>query len=107
MRSLSVLGLFLLVNGVFAEDTMVIELKIKNHKFDKEVLSVPANVKFKIKVTNEDANSEEFESRAMVVEKFIGPKKSMTITLGPLKPGSYDYFGDFHPSTAKGTLTAK
>ncbi len=102
---LVLLGL-LFSTSLFAEDK-IIELRIKDHKFNIEKLEVKANEKFKIKVFNDDASSEEFESKTMIVEKFIGPKKSLVITLGPLKPGTYEYFGDFHPSTAKGVLTAK
>jgi DNA polymerase III delta subunit len=102
---LILLGLLFSTN-LFADDK-IIELRIKDHKFNIEKLEVKANEKFKIKVFNDDASSEEFESKTMIVEKFIGPKKSLVITLGPLKPGTYEYFGDFHQSTAKGVLTAK
>lgn len=100
-----VLGLGLTMNA-FA-DMPYFELRIKNHKFDIERLEVPAGVKFKIKVINEDPTSEEFESNTMIVEKFLGPKKSIVVTLGPLKPGTYEYFGEFHMKTAKGIVVAK
>lgn len=106
MKFLAILG-FLLTSNIFAEEMTLYELKIKNHKFDKEVMTVPAGKKFKLKIINEDLSSEEFESLSMIVEKFIGPKRSITVTIGPLKPGAYDYFGEFHASTAKGILTAK
>ncbi|MBC7715209.1 MAG: cupredoxin domain-containing protein [Rhizobacter sp.] len=101
------ISLALLSNVAFADDLKIIELHIKNHKYDLEKIEVEANKKFKLKIYNDDSSSEEFESKSMVVEKFIGPKKSITITIGPLKPGSYDYFADFHPSTGKGILIAK
>jgi hypothetical protein len=101
------LALIVLSNVAMAEDLKVIELHIKDHKYDLEKIEVEANKKFKLKIYNDDSSSEEFESRSMVVEKFIGPKKSIIITLGPLKPGTYDYFADFHKSTGKGVLTAK
>jgi plastocyanin len=82
-------------------------LRIKNHKFNIEKIEVPAGKKFKIKVINEDSTSEEFESNSMIVEKFLGPKRSLTVTLGPLKPGTYEYFGEFHMKTAKGIVIAK
>ena len=101
------LGFILFTNIASAQDMKIIELHIKNHKYDIEKIEVEANKKFKLKIYNDDPSSEEFESRSMVVEKFIGPKKSITITIGPLKPGTYDYFADFHPSTGKGILIAK
>lgn len=93
--------------NTMADDMPYFELKIKNHKFDIEKIEVPAGKKFKIKVINEDSTSEEFESNSMIVEKFLGPKRSLTVTLGPLKPGTYEYFGEFHMKTAKGIVIAK
>lgn len=90
-----------------AEEMPYFELRIKNHKFNIEKIEVPAGKKFKIKVINEDPTSEEFESNSMIVEKFLGPKRSLTVTLGPLKPGTYEYFGEFHMKTAKGIVIAK
>lgn len=92
---------------VMAEEMPYFELRIKNHKFNIEKIEVPAGKKFKIKVINEDPTSEEFESNSMIVEKFLGPKRSLTVTLGPLKPGTYEYFGEFHMKTAKGIVIAK
>lgn len=103
---LGIAALGLLMQTAFAEDG-ILELRIKDHKYYPEQLEVKSGERFKIRVTNEDSTSEEFESKTMVIEKFIGPKRSIVITLGPLKPGSYDFFGCFHPSTAKGQITAK
>ncbi len=82
-------------------------LTIKDHRFSPTELTVPAGKKFRIVVDNQDATAEEFESKALRVEKVIPGKKKATINLGPLKPGSYAFVGEFHESTAKGTLVAK
>ncbi len=84
-----------------------LELRIKGHRYYPELLEVKAGERFKIRITNEDPSSEEFESKSLIIEKFIGPKRTITVTLGPLKPGSYDFFGCFHPQTAKGQIVAK
>jgi plastocyanin len=107
MKYLLAAALMVMASVLSAEEMVTYELKIKAHKFDKETLTVPAGKKFKLKIINEDPSSEEFESLSMIVEKFIGPKRSITVTIGPLKPGAYDYFGEFHASTCKGILTAK
>jgi hypothetical protein len=101
------MALMLLTNIALADEIPMFELRIKDHKFNNPALVVPANQKFKLKIINEDPSSEEFESASMTVEKFIGPKKTISITLGPLKPGTYDYFGEFHRATCTGKLTAK
>lgn len=89
------------------EGESILELHIKDHVYTPNVLEVKAGERFKIRVFNDDPTSEEFESKAMIIEKFIGPKRSIVITLGPLKPGTYDFFGCFHPQTAKGQIIAK
>ena len=95
------------VQSVIADDANIQILTIRDHKYYPEKLEVKAGERFKLKIVNEDATSEEFESKAMIIEKFISPKKSIVVNLGPLKPGNYDFFGCFHPDTAKGVLTAK
>ncbi|WP_448208112.1 cupredoxin domain-containing protein [Azospirillum sp. sgz302134] len=80
---------------------------IKDHVFQPSEVTVPANQKVTLVVDNQDPSSEEFESKSMKIEKIIGPNKQARITVGPLKPGQYDFFGEFHEKTAKGVLTAK
>ncbi len=96
-----------LVNLNAHADEAIPELRIKDHRYTPDYLEVKAGQRFKIKVFNDDPTSEEFESKSMIIEKFIAPKRSITITLGPLKPGEYDFFGCFHPQTAKGKIVAK
>ena len=43
----------------------------------------------------------------MKVEKVIPGKSKGVIRMGPLKPGHYPFFGEFHEATAKGTLMAE
>lgn len=102
-----ILFFFCLSNSSVRAEDPIPELIIKDHRYTPEILEVKAGVRFKIKVTNQDPSSEEFESRSMIIEKFIGPKRSIVITLGPLKPGSYDFFGCFHPDTAMGKIIVK
>jgi len=83
-------------------------LTIKDHKFQPERLEVPAGVKFKLTVKNDDPTAEEFESFELNREKVVPPGKEIPVFLGPLDPGrQYPFFGDFHRDTAKGVLVAK
>lgn len=82
-----------------------ITLTIKDHKFTPEKITAPAGERVQLVVVNEDATPEEFESRELRVEKFVAPKGRITLTVGSRKAGDYAFFGDFHPETAKGTLT--
>ena len=40
-------------------------------------------------------------------EKLVPPGQTVTVFLGPLEPGEYKFFGDFHQDTAQGVLIAK
>ena len=88
-----------------AED--IFELAIKDHRFEPAQLEVPAGKKLKLLVKNLDATPEEFESHDLKREKVIAGKGQATINIGPLKPGSYKFFGEFHPKTAQGQIIAK
>lgn len=83
------------------------KLVILNHQFVPSTLTVPAGVKFKLLVENQDATPEEFESNDLNREKIVLGKSTITVFLGPLEPGKYHFFGDFHQETAQGELIAK
>ncbi|CDH45654.1 cupredoxin domain-containing protein [Candidatus Contendibacter odensensis] len=93
--------------SVCAQETNIYQLVIKDHRFEPNVLHVPANQKFKLVVDNQDATSEEFESPALKLEKVIAGKQRATLNVGPLQPGSYDFIGEFHEKTAKGRFVAQ
>jgi len=68
---------------------------------------VPANVKFRLMVKNSDDTADEFESVDLNREKLVAPGQTITVFLGPLSPGEYKFFGDFHQDTAQGVMVAK
>src|SRR5262245_35681339 len=82
-------------------------LVIRNHKFEPQEIRVPAGKRVSIYVTNEDASAEEFESPSLKVEKVIPGKSKGVVRIGPLAPGRYEFFGDFHADTAKGVVIAE
>ena len=82
-------------------------LVIRSHKFEPAEIRVPAGKRVSIYVSNEDASAEEFESPALKVEKVIPGKSKGLVRVGPLAPGRYEFFGDFHPDTAKGVVIAE
>jgi high-affinity iron transporter len=88
-----------------AED--VPQLEFRQHRFVPERLTVPANVKFKLMVKNNDDTADEFESVDLNREKLVAPGQTITVFLGPLSPGEYKFFGDFHQDTAQGVMIAK
>jgi len=93
-----------LVGVTFADSLPEFTLVLKNHVYQPSELKIPAGTKFKIIVRNEDATPEEFESTDFGREKIVLPKSSIEVYVGPLKAGTYGFFGDFHQDTAKGRL---
>jgi Cupredoxin-like domain len=50
---------------------------------------------------------QEFESYELNREKVVAAKSKITVYVGPLEPGRYPFFGDFHKDSANGVLIAK
>ena len=107
LRASLLLVLALFSASAVAADVPELTLRIKDHKFIPAQMNVPANVKFKLIVVNEDPTPEEFESHELNREKIVTGKGKISVFLGPLKPGKYPYFGEFHMKTAQGVLIAK
>lgn len=84
-----------------------IDITIKDHKFTPAEVRVPAGKKIKLIIENQDATAEEFESHELNREKIIAPRSKATVYIGPLKPGSYPFFGEFNQATARGVVIAE
>ncbi len=83
------------------------EIIIKNHQFIPDKLELPQNQKIKLIINNQDDTVEEFESFDLRREKIIPASGKIKITIGPLEPGEYKFFGDFHQETAQGIIIVK
>jgi plastocyanin len=95
----------LVSTGVASADEFAVS--IKDHHFEPAELQVPAGKEFTLKVTNEDATAEEFESDDFDAEKVIAAHQSAVIRMEALEAGRYEFFGEYHEDTAKGALVAK
>ena len=80
---------------------------IKDHRFTPAELKVPAGQRVKLVVDNQDPTPEEFESHSMNREKVIPGGKKASIFIGPLKPGRYNFFGEYNEKTAQGVVIAE
>jgi hypothetical protein len=90
-----------------AGDMPVFNLTVKDHKFEPATLELPADTKVELHVKNADKTPEEFESIELNREKVIPGGEESVIYIGPLKPGTYGFFGDFNPDTARGKVIVK
>jgi plastocyanin len=94
-------------SGVRAEETFSASITIRGHKFEPAELHVPAGKRILLTVVNADPLSEEFDSSALKVEKVIAGKSEGIVRIAPLKPGTYDFVGEYHEETAKGRVIAE
>ena len=103
-RSVTVLLLSSLLSPVAGATIPVIEITIKDHLFYPAELLVPADTKIKLLIYNNDPTPEEFESYELNREKIITGNSRAVVFIGPLKPGTYPFFGEFYPKTAQGKI---
>ncbi|MET0155603.1 MAG: cupredoxin domain-containing protein [Rickettsiales bacterium] len=83
------------------------QITVKDHQFSPSEVKVPAGEKFKLTVNNLDPSPEEFDSSDLGREKVVPGKTAATILLGPLKPGTYRFVGEFNQKTAQGKIIAE
>jgi plastocyanin len=81
-------------------------ISIQDNAFVPAELDVPAGQKIELHVTNKRASASEFESFPLRREKIVPPGEEVTVYVGPLRPGSYEFFDDFNPQT-RGHLIAR
>lgn len=102
------LSIFLLFSSfaynLHAGNFKIIEIRIQNHEFVPNVINLNANERAKLIIHNDDTTIEEFESFDLKREKLIPAGKKVTIVLKGMKPGTYEFFGEFHENTAKGKI---
>lgn len=89
-----------------ADGPATVKLTVKDHHFTPDQVTVPAGQRFRIELTNGDDTTDEFESYDMKFEKIVVPGGTITVLAGPLHPGTYKFFDDYHPDQANGTIIA-
>lgn len=90
-----------------AADLQEFTLVIEQHRFEPTEIRVPAGRKLRLVVENHDPSPEEFESYDFNREKIVPGNGRIVLYVGPLKPGRYEFFGEFNPDTARGSLVAE
>ncbi len=98
------LPLALVSGGAAGAAEPEVAIVIEGHRFTPTEVTAPAGQKLKLRVENRDKTPEEFESYTLNREKIVAPGATVVVYVGPLKPGRYEFFGDFNPSTARGWL---
>jgi plastocyanin len=96
----------LAVSAPALADDPTVSIVLKNNQFVPSEVPIPAGVKVKLIVRNDNATASEFESIQFHREKVVAPGQEITVFVGPLDPGSYEFYDDFHPET-RGHLVVK
>lgn len=90
-----------------ADPSAELTLILDQHRFSPEVIQVQANTPFVLAITNKDSEDKEFEIAALRIDKVIPAGKTVQVKMPALKPGTYEFIGEFHDKTAKGRILAK
>lgn len=93
--------------AALAEDPVTFGVVAKDGRLAPARLEVPAGRKIKLQLKNEGPGPSEFESAELRVEKVLAPGASSFVVIAPLKPGTYRFFDEFHPTTSEMLLIAK
>jgi plastocyanin len=107
MRQL--IGWLMAVSMVWTASALAVEtvaLTLSEHRFVPAEVTVPAGERLRIEVTNRDKTPSEFESSDLRIEKIVPPAGKIVVNAGPLKPGTYRFFDEYHPETATGQIIA-
>lgn len=79
-------------------------LRLKDHRFDRSEIRVPAGKRIGVTVINLDKVREEFHSDSLNREKIAPAGGKVVFKIGLLKPGRYPFMGEFYAATARGVV---
>jgi len=105
-KIIGLIVLFVLSSGASAAEPEI-RLVLKDHRFTPSEVTAPAGQKVRLVIENQDATPEEFESYALNREKIVPAGGKIVVYVGPLKPGRYEFFGEFNAKTARGWLVVQ
>jgi len=92
--------------GAFGADNTA-SLTLKDHKFSPAEIRVKANNPTTVTLTNNDSETEEFDSTSLKIEKVVAGHSTGIMRWRPLAPGRYPFMGEFHSETAQGVVIAE
>lgn len=107
MRLFNILVAVIGVAGPVQAGEPELRLVLKDHVFVPAEITAPAGQKLKLVIENQDPTPEEFESYALNREKIVPGGGRIVVYVGPLKPGRYEFFGEFNARTARGWLVVQ
>ena len=99
------LALALTAGPVSAQDAKP-TITIQNRQFVPAEVTIPAGQKVELIIRNQQQTPAEFESTSLHREKVVPPGGEISVFVGPLQPGRYEFFDDFNRA-ARGAIIVK
>lgn len=96
---LAAFALLVAMHVARADDTVTVNISLKDHRFQPAEVHAPAGKAITIVVKNLEPAPAEFESNMLRVEKVVTAGGTITMKIRALEPGRYRFFDDFHPET--------
>lgn len=90
----------------YAADEPDAILVLHNSQFEPQQMVMPAGIKTRLAVRNQDGMPAEFESYDLSREVVVPGHGEVTIYIGPLEPGTYQFFNDFNHDM-QGTIVVR
>ena len=88
-------------------DQAPIALTLKDHHFSPAEITLPADTRVELHVTNADATPAEFESDDFSAEKVLTPGHEEKIVVGPFKPGTYEFHDEYNEDVSKSKIVVQ
>jgi hypothetical protein len=107
MIKITAASLFLLLSVLPAwAKAPQLAIVLRDHQFAPADVTAPAGIRIELRVHNAQKTPAEFESSSLHREQVVTPGATIHVFVGPLSPGRYEFFDDFHPAT-RGHLVVK
>ncbi len=84
-----------------------VTLTLQNHHFTPAEITLPADTRVKLAVTNLDPTPAEFESDDFKAEKVLPTGKEVKIEVGPFKAGTYEFHDEYNEDVSKSQIVVK
>ncbi len=107
MKTMLLVPLLALLAAAASGADNTLSLTLKDHKFSPAEIHVKANTPTTVTLTNEDNETEEFDSTSLKIEKVVTGHATGAMRWRPLAPGRYPFMGEFHSDTAQGVVIAE
>lgn len=91
----------------YADQSPSYHLTITDQGFKPEKIEIPTGKRVQLKVQNHRKLPSEFESYDLNRETLVPAGNTISVWIGPLDPGHYQFFDDFNPGKTGHVIVQK